>query len=185
MDALTPYALSSSLPLRRRRLPLVVDIHPCGRRRARTAGRRCPYGLAASWLLAAGGASARRQPSYWRRAHRRSPACGLLPLRVAWLQPTGPCSRPGRGWLALHGGWLWVAGPPWGVGHGWPPLLLAAFVAKTQQERVERFYAIQSHHTQFKTNLSHENLGSDTTIGKPQRVHHMCSGNQNKNRFLT
>ncbi|RWW55097.1 hypothetical protein BHE74_00038281, partial [Ensete ventricosum] len=50
---------------------------------------------------------------------------------------------------------------------GWPPLLLAAFTAKTQQERVERFYVIQSHHTQFKTNLSHENIGSDTTVGKP------------------
>ncbi|RWW37953.1 hypothetical protein BHE74_00056865 [Ensete ventricosum] len=59
-------------------------------------------------------------------------------------------------------------------GRGWPPiLLLAAFAAKTQQERVERFYAFKSHHTQFKTNLSYENLGSDATIGKPQRVHHM------------
>ncbi|RWW43871.1 hypothetical protein BHE74_00050421 [Ensete ventricosum] len=57
-----------------------------------------------------------------------------------------------------------------GAGRGWPPLLLTAFAAKMQQERVELFYMIQSHRTQFKTNLSHENLGSDTTVGKPQQI---------------
>ncbi|RWW03168.1 hypothetical protein GW17_00033689, partial [Ensete ventricosum] len=40
------------------------------------------------------------------------------PCRGAWLQQIAPCSRPDRGWPALHG--------------GWPPLLLAAFAAKTQ-----------------------------------------------------
>ncbi|RZS26193.1 hypothetical protein BHM03_00059499 [Ensete ventricosum] len=59
--------------------------------------------------------------------------------------------------------------PCMGAGRDWPPLLVA-FAAKIQQECIERFYAIQSHHTQFKTNLSYENLGSDTTVGKPQRV---------------
>ncbi|RWW40678.1 hypothetical protein BHE74_00053885 [Ensete ventricosum] len=58
--------------------------------------------------------------------------------------------------------------PCMGAGCGWPPLL-ATFAAKTQQERVEQFYTIQSHHMQFKTNLLHENLGSDTTVGKPQQ----------------
>ncbi|RWW37111.1 hypothetical protein BHE74_00057817, partial [Ensete ventricosum] len=62
-----------------------------------------------------------------------------------------------------------VDGRPFmGDGCGWPPLLLAAFAAKMQQERVEQFYMIQSQHTQFKTNLSYKNLGSDTTIGKLQ-----------------
>ncbi|RWV77774.1 hypothetical protein GW17_00061359, partial [Ensete ventricosum] len=69
------------------------------------------------------------------------------------------------------------------AGRGWRPLL-TAFAAKTQQERVERFYAIQSHHTQFKTSLSHENLVSDTIVGKPQREHHMRSENQNKNWLI-
>ncbi|RWV89223.1 hypothetical protein GW17_00048633 [Ensete ventricosum] len=61
------------------------------------AGRRCPYGLVAGkqplagWPMAAGGASARRRPSCWCRTGRRSPACGLLPLRVA-----APCRDPGR-----------------------------------------------------------------------------------------
>ncbi|RRT49879.1 hypothetical protein B296_00035804 [Ensete ventricosum] len=36
-----------------------------------------------------------------------------------------------------------------------------------QQECAERFYTIRSHHTQIRTNLSHENLGFDTTTGKP------------------
>ncbi|RWW12999.1 hypothetical protein GW17_00023311 [Ensete ventricosum] len=63
---------------------------------------------------------------------------------------------------------LAVAGRPCrGLGYGRPPPFLATFAVKMQQERVERFYAIQSHHTQFKTNLSHKNLGSDTTIRKP------------------
>ncbi|RRT54461.1 hypothetical protein B296_00037360 [Ensete ventricosum] len=44
----------------------------------------------------------------------RSPPC-WEPLP----QTTAPCNRPGHGWPALH--------------RGWPPLLLAAFAAKTQQ----------------------------------------------------
>ncbi|RRT46530.1 hypothetical protein B296_00021237 [Ensete ventricosum] len=104
----------------------------------------------------------------------RSIASGYRPLRALlaslsgwpWLQPAAPVQ-----W-ALAIAWPWVVGTM-GAGHGWPPLLLAAFATKTQQEHIQRFYVIQSHHTQFKTNLSHENFGSDTTIGKPQREHHM------------
>ncbi|RZS13391.1 hypothetical protein BHM03_00044973 [Ensete ventricosum] len=47
----------------------------------------------------------------------------LPPYRGPRPQSVAPCSRPGRGWPALHG--------------GWPPLRLAAFAVKTQQERVE------------------------------------------------
>ncbi|RWV80427.1 hypothetical protein GW17_00058304 [Ensete ventricosum] len=91
------------------------------------------------------------------RAHRR-----LLPL---WMAV--PCRGSGR---SRHPPCRWS-------GHALLPLLLIAFAAKTQQEYVEQFCAIQSHHTQFKTNLSHENLGSDTTVWKPQRVNHMRSKN--------
>ncbi|RWV86505.1 hypothetical protein GW17_00051596 [Ensete ventricosum] len=86
-----------------------------------------------------------------------------------WLQPVAPLAR-GLGCGIVVGGRYYM-----GAGRGRPPLL-AAFAVKTQEERVERFYMIQSHHTQFKTNLSHENLGSDTTVGKPQREHHMRKG---------
>ncbi|RZS22617.1 hypothetical protein BHM03_00055419, partial [Ensete ventricosum] len=88
---------------------------------------------------------------------RAAAPCGLaIPVVPAGAAPAG------RG-LAMGGR------PCMGAGRGWLPLLLAAFAAKTQQEHVERFYAIQSHHTQFKTNLSHENIGFDTAVGKPQR----------------
>ncbi|RRT35728.1 hypothetical protein B296_00053498 [Ensete ventricosum] len=70
--------------------------------------------------------------------------------------------------VGVLGRGLVVGGRPYmGASRGWPPLVLTTFTAKMQQERVERFYAIQSHHTQFKTNLSHENIGSDTTVRKP------------------
>ncbi|RZR81791.1 hypothetical protein BHM03_00008089 [Ensete ventricosum] len=76
--------------------------------------RRCPYSLVAGkqplvgWPLAAGGASARRQPSCLCRPSSRSPACGLLPLRVAapcrgpGRNRSPPCSRPGRGWEIVY-----------------------------------------------------------------------------------
>ncbi|RWV78884.1 hypothetical protein GW17_00060068 [Ensete ventricosum] len=82
----------------------------------------------------------------------------------------------GRSRLPLQPAWPWVvalarglaiAGHPCkGSGHGWPHLL-AAFTTKIQPKHVERFYVIQSHHIQYKTNLSHKNLGSNTTVGKP------------------
>ncbi|RWV80465.1 hypothetical protein GW17_00058266, partial [Ensete ventricosum] len=52
-----------------------------------------------------------------------------------WLQPAAPLQGLGHG-LAVGGR------PCMGAGRGWSPLLLTAFAAKTQQERVERFYAI-------------------------------------------
>ncbi|RWW15301.1 hypothetical protein GW17_00020869 [Ensete ventricosum] len=120
-----------------------------------------PYGLAAG--------SHHLRPGRWPQPVVPT---GLLSLRVA-----APCRGPGgsqslfcRGALAVVGHPLQVVGRPCkGAGHGHArlPLTRASFAAKTQQERVERFYAIQSHHTQFKTNLLHENLGSDTTVGKP------------------
>ncbi|RWV95868.1 hypothetical protein GW17_00041463 [Ensete ventricosum] len=100
---------------------------------------------------------------------RKRRPCGLLwPLTSAAGLPFGlalvAASRPLIGGL---GRGLAVGGRPYsGAGRGWPPLL-AAFAAKIQQECIERFYAIQSHHTQFKINLLHENLGSNTTFGKP------------------
>ncbi|RWV80368.1 hypothetical protein GW17_00058371 [Ensete ventricosum] len=59
------------------------------------------------------------------------------PLQVAWPQPVAP----------LRGGLGCSRSPPcrW-TGHALLPLLLIAFTVKTQQECVERFYAIQSHH---------------------------------------
>ncbi|RRT70730.1 hypothetical protein B296_00013885, partial [Ensete ventricosum] len=91
--------------------------------------------------------------------------CGLAVGNVAPLRAGLGCSRS-----PLCLGPLAAAGRPCkgaGRGHARLPLARASFVAKTQQECVERFYAIQSHYTQFKINLLHENLGSDTTVGKP------------------
>ncbi|RRT31882.1 hypothetical protein B296_00057071 [Ensete ventricosum] len=85
------------------------------------------------------------------------------------LQATAPVGDHPL-WVGLGHG-LAVGGRPcMGAGRGWSSILLAAFAAKMQQEYVEQFYVIQSHHTQFKTNLSHENLGFDTTVEKPQRI---------------
>ncbi|RRT62683.1 hypothetical protein B296_00018298 [Ensete ventricosum] len=63
------------------------------------------------------------------------------PCRGPWPQPAAPSSKPGLGWPALLRGWLWLAAPP------------------THCLRCEN-----------ASNLSHENLGSDTTVGKPQRI---------------
>ncbi|RWW81724.1 hypothetical protein BHE74_00009857 [Ensete ventricosum] len=106
------------------------------------------------------------------------------PLQRALATTGCPYSRPGCGWPHLQRAWSMASHPCRWHGYGWPPVL-AAFTTKMQQERVERFYAIQFHHMQFKTNLSHRNLGSDTIVGKPQRDYHMRNINQNKNRFPT
>ncbi|RZS18855.1 hypothetical protein BHM03_00051180 [Ensete ventricosum] len=111
----------------------------------------------------------------------------IAPLHVITNNHSGcPCSL-GHSLLPLQGGWSWPVTPAGGLavtdypckgcGCGRPPLqrawpwsaapFLTAFAAKTWQEHVERFYVIQSHHTKFKINLSHENLDSDTTVGKP------------------
>ncbi|RWV82343.1 hypothetical protein GW17_00056163, partial [Ensete ventricosum] len=110
----------------------------------------------------------------------------LPPLQATALATAGlavggrPSMGVGRGWPALHGGWPWVASPAWGLAVASYPSLLPSL-----RKCIERFYAIQSHHTHFKTNLSHENLDSDITVGKPQWVYHIRSGNQNKNWFPT
>ncbi|RWW15603.1 hypothetical protein BHE74_00058268 [Ensete ventricosum] len=68
--------------------------------------------------------------------------------RGPWPQPVTPL----QGALAtvdrpLAGGHTMADCPYRRPGRGWPPiLLLIAFAAKIQQ-RVERFYVIQSHHT--------------------------------------
>ncbi|RRT36150.1 hypothetical protein B296_00048251 [Ensete ventricosum] len=43
----------------------------------------------------------------------------------------------GRGRLSLSAGLAVCGRPCMGAGRGWPPLLLAAFIANTQQERVD------------------------------------------------
>ncbi|RWV84305.1 hypothetical protein GW17_00053991, partial [Ensete ventricosum] len=168
------------------------------RRRCPCAGGRAGRGLpslagtlraAAPCDLAGGGRPLRasRWCSPLVGAPRVAAPCGLaaaghargwlLPLRVA-----APCGLlPPRATAPLQGGLGCCRPPPcrW-PGHALLSLLVA-FAVKTQQERVERFYVIQYHHMQFKINLSHENLGSDTIVGKPQWVHRMRSGNQNKN----
>ncbi|RWW50690.1 hypothetical protein BHE74_00043030 [Ensete ventricosum] len=69
----------------------------------------------------------------------------MLPLRPGYgrsplLAALDACDRPYRG--------LAMAGRPYrGPGYGHPPPFLTAFATKMQQVCVERFYAIQSHHT--------------------------------------
>ncbi|RRT65415.1 hypothetical protein B296_00015820 [Ensete ventricosum] len=92
----------------------------------------------------------------WAPRYRRlplragSPTSGCPPQRALAIAGHH-CRGPGRDRSPLQVAWPWL-----------PSSFLAAFVVKTEQ-----FYIIQSHHTQFKTNLSYENLVSDTTIGKP------------------
>ncbi|RRT34885.1 hypothetical protein B296_00033275 [Ensete ventricosum] len=132
-------------------------------------------------VTAANDHSCRRKP--WLRG------CPLWPVRGRCLCPQAPpcrqepCPRVATttGDCPCKGLWPWPTTPIGGLTMGswpWPhtPFLIA-FAVKIQQERVERFHAIQSHHTQFKTNLLHENLGSDTTVGKSQRDHHMHNRN--------
>ncbi|RWV86663.1 hypothetical protein GW17_00051414 [Ensete ventricosum] len=112
------------------------------------------------------------------------PAKGRPPLQP--LQTVDPCRGPGRSRSPLAGSQAMASRSCRGPGHGQPPLhadnmhvtappsqATPTFAANRCNKRIEQFYAIQSHYTQFKTNFSHENLGSDTTVGKPQRVHHM------------
>ncbi|RWW59928.1 hypothetical protein BHE74_00033106 [Ensete ventricosum] len=162
-DALTPLAPSASPSPPLLPLPLPRGVHPCG----------CPcqgaFTPAAYGSPAAGPLCGRHTESGCARGQ-------LLPLRD--VAPASGVGLPDGLVLAAAGSPL-VGGlsrglamggrPCMGAGRDWPPLLVA-FAAKIQQECIERFYAIQSHHTQFKTNLSYENLGSDTTVGKPQRV---------------
>ncbi|RZS21537.1 hypothetical protein BHM03_00054189, partial [Ensete ventricosum] len=73
-----------------------------------------------------------------------------------------PCKWPGRGWL-----------PP-----SSPPSL--QIVARTQ--RIVLRNSVSSHVVKkpiYYTN----NLGSDTTVGKSQREHHMCTRRSKQNQF--
>ncbi|RWW20974.1 hypothetical protein GW17_00014889 [Ensete ventricosum] len=133
--------------------------HVCPRAATAPAGY-CPYGLLP---LRATAPASGTGLSY-----------GLLPLRATLASLAGfcPCERRrpplraaapvsgaglpcglalvavGRPLAGGLGRGLAVGGRPCiGVGRGWPPLLLASFTTKIQQERVERFYVIQSHHT--------------------------------------
>ncbi|RRT36398.1 hypothetical protein GW17_00048461 [Ensete ventricosum] len=157
--------------------------------------RAAPHGRATSPCVGAapaGGRSSQRQP--WPRGYPLWP-CSGQPPPVARPRAATSCGRAvgnrhlraGRSRSCPRGycpcGWPPLAGGPWlqstapcrwpstckGAvrGHARLPLVRASIAAKMQQEHVERFYTIQSHHTQFKINLSHENLGFDTTVGKP------------------
>ncbi|RWV83824.1 hypothetical protein GW17_00054522 [Ensete ventricosum] len=146
-------ALGRDLAGRRRRLARALPLLAA----APASGRPC--GLATSGSPLRAGCNRLCLRGYY--------TCGWLPLAGGMVA----AGRP----LAL-GPWLQSTAPlqvvdrrckGTGRGHARLPLARASFAAKMQQECVERFYAIQSHHTQFKTNLSHENLGSDTTVGKP------------------
>ncbi|RZS26147.1 hypothetical protein BHM03_00059454 [Ensete ventricosum] len=98
-------------------------------------------------------------------------ACWRRPLDGALAMAGRPLDGGlSRSRLPLTAGLAMGGRPCMGAGRGWRPLLLAAFAAKMQQEYIEQFYMILSYHMQFKTNLLLENLGSDTIIGKPQRI---------------
>ncbi|RWV97400.1 hypothetical protein GW17_00039811 [Ensete ventricosum] len=126
---------------------------------AALCGRQPPCQGAAT--LATGAAA----PAGGRAGRSRScPRATATPVGDRPLQGGLGCSPP-----PLAGGLAAADRPCKGAGHGLARLSLAraSFATKTQQEHVERFYTIQSHHTQFNTNLSHKNLGSDTIVGKP------------------
>ncbi|RWV83968.1 hypothetical protein GW17_00054361, partial [Ensete ventricosum] len=119
-----------------------------------------PCGLATGVAYASRHHPCRHQPCPRAIAH-----AGGCPCKGLWSWPAATLAGGlGRNQLPLVVGLVVGGRPCMGVGNSWPPLLLTAFTVKTQQECVEQFYAIQSHHTQLKINLSHENLGSDTTI---------------------
>ncbi|RZR96979.1 hypothetical protein BHM03_00026087, partial [Ensete ventricosum] len=128
---------------------------PCGL----AAGGRCPYGLVAGEQPLAGWPPPYSWPPLRAPLYKRPcPQAHTAP--AGWPQPTAPVqgalavtNRPFAGGLdhsrpPLIGGQAVVGRPCRRLGRGWPPiLLLVAFGAKMQQERVERFYVIQSHHT--------------------------------------
>ncbi|RWV83091.1 hypothetical protein GW17_00055349, partial [Ensete ventricosum] len=67
-----------------------------------------------------------------------------------WLQPAAPCRGSGSNRPPPCRGALFAADRPCkgaGRGHARWPFARASFATKMQQERVERFYTIQSHHT--------------------------------------
>ncbi|RWW15022.1 hypothetical protein GW17_00021160 [Ensete ventricosum] len=115
-----------------------------------------PCGLAALCLqafVAAGGCHAAGRRSCSRHAAGRC-SCGRRAVGDCRAVGGFPCRwLPLQGALAivdrsLAGGQAVVDRLSMGPGRGWPPSFLVAFVVKMQQERVEQFYAMQSHHTE-------------------------------------
>ncbi|RWV93604.1 hypothetical protein BHE74_00044853 [Ensete ventricosum] len=91
--------------------------------------------------------------TYARRRHPRRPQPCPQAVAIAPCGLATPARGFARGWPPLQGAWPWPATP-----------FLAAFAAKMHRTVLRELIFI----TQFKTNLSHENLGSDTTVEKPQ-----------------
>ncbi|RWV86766.1 hypothetical protein GW17_00051298 [Ensete ventricosum] len=121
-----------------------------------------------------GDASARKFPSYGRRTCSRPPLVGwprvaiCRPLAVApaaWPRAAFvPCGRrvaAGHPRATTPVVWPRAGAAPLlaGLGRSRPPLCMGALAAVGRP--------LQGAWPQFKTNLSHENLGSDTTVGKP------------------
>ncbi|RWW26669.1 hypothetical protein GW17_00008935 [Ensete ventricosum] len=109
------------------------------------------------------------------------PLCLLVVALAAGDSPSswGYPLRAGRCWLPLAGAalaapYMWgqamVDFPCKGLGHGQPPV---------QMNDSTRFNIIIC---SLKPNFRTKTF-SDTTIGKPQREHHMRSENQNKTGF--
>ncbi|RWW40563.1 hypothetical protein BHE74_00054018, partial [Ensete ventricosum] len=87
-------------------------------------------------------------------------------LAADWPWSTAFVGCPGRSRLPLKGAWPW------------PPVPFPRYVCCKNIARMRRTIirdSISLH--EFKTNLLHENLSSDITIGKPQQEHHMRSEN--------
>ncbi|RZS21273.1 hypothetical protein BHM03_00053892, partial [Ensete ventricosum] len=75
-------------------------------------------------------------PAYERCAHKwPSLRVGVALQATATTGDTLQAATPMGGWLPLHGAWPWLAAP-----------CLTTFAKKMQHERVEQFYAMQSHH---------------------------------------
>ncbi|RWV84718.1 hypothetical protein GW17_00053548 [Ensete ventricosum] len=99
---------------------------PRARRCNRPPSSDCPCGLAAGL---------RRPLAGWPWSQPAAPLKGALPQSIAPLHGGLGYSRP-----PLQGGWPW----PYPVAP-----CRDSFAMKMQQECVERFYAIQSHHTEI------------------------------------
>ncbi|RZR73665.1 hypothetical protein BHM03_00026798 [Ensete ventricosum] len=103
------------------------------------------------------------------RRYRWAPRCMSSPLRVVapaigpWPQSIAPL-QVAKPWPTAHAGgaWPWPATPVEGLVVAGHPLSLLPLLRK----RIEQFYAMQSHHMQFNTNLSHENLGFEIRMEK-------------------
>ncbi|RWW35636.1 hypothetical protein BHE74_00059408, partial [Ensete ventricosum] len=112
--------------------------------------RPCPWVAAPCRLLPPRAAAPCRGP-----CHSRSP------LASSQAMADHPCRGLSRGQPPLYADNMHVAAPP--------PQAAPTFVANRCNKHVEQFYAIHSHHTQFKTNFSHENLALIPLLGNLSR----------------